>query len=178
MREFEGTRARLRRWRDEDVDFVYDLYSRWDVQRYLGHSPSVMQTRDEAATLVSRLITRTDPVLGYWAVESVATGAVVGTVILQRIRSSGTTIPSDEIEIGWHFHPDAWGQGFATESAQFVLDHAFEAGLERVIAVVVPGNAASDRVCLRLGMKPEGTMTRFYDAEYEVFAIANPSITE
>ncbi|GAA4726824.1 hypothetical protein GCM10023350_07020 [Nocardioides endophyticus] len=48
-----------------------------------------------------------------WAAERKADGVVVGTVLL-------LTLPNDEhgeVEIGWHLHPDAWGQGYACEAA-------------------------------------------------------------
>lgn len=172
MRNLSESGVVVRPWRVEDADFVFDLYSRWDVQRYLGHEPKVMEGIEEAHALIERLRARSGPVLGYWAVESAASGALVGTVMLQGIRLSGTRDPSDEVEIGWHFHPNAWGHGYATDAAQQVMQHGFESGLDRIIAVVHPENAASGRVCLRLGMTNEGLTDRYYDAEYELFAAA------
>lgn len=175
MRNLSGSNVNLRSWQTEDADFVYDLYSRWDVHRYLGHEPRIMAGADEAQTLIERLRSRNDPVLGYWAVEAAGTTTVVGTVILQRIRRSGTDGPSEEVEIGWHFHPDAWGRGYATEAARLVMQHAFESGTTRIIAVAHPDNTASLRVCLRLGMTDQGRTTRYYDAEYQLFTADRPA---
>ena len=44
----------LRAWHPGDVDFVYDMYSRWDVQRFIGRVPRVMENRDEAEEKVAR----------------------------------------------------------------------------------------------------------------------------
>jgi RimJ/RimL family protein N-acetyltransferase len=54
--------------------------------------------------------------------------------------------------IGWHFHPADWGNGYATEAAQTVLDYAFERRLPRVVAVTTPASTASQRVCSRIGL--------------------------
>ncbi|MGO4300857.1 GNAT family N-acetyltransferase [Leifsonia sp. RAF41] len=73
--------------------------------------------------------------------------------------------------MGWHFHPDAWGNGYATDAARRVLQHAFDSGLKRIIAVAHPDNTASHRVCLRLGMRDAGRTARYYDTQCELFTI-------
>ena len=58
------------------------------------------------------------------------------------------------IEVGWRLHPSYWGQGFATEGGRASLVHGFdELGLDRIIAMVMPDNAASLRVTAKLGMR-------------------------
>ena len=59
-------------------------------------------------------------------------------------------------EIGWTFHPDFRGRGYATEAASAVLRRAFaELGLHRVVAELDPRNDASIALCRRLGMREE-----------------------
>lgn len=41
---------------------------------------------------------------GVWAVERKGDGVVAGTQLL---------VPLQGAEIGWHCHPDSWGQGLA-----------------------------------------------------------------
>jgi RimJ/RimL family protein N-acetyltransferase len=56
-------------------------------------------------------------------------------------------------ELGWRLAPRAWGQGFATEAAQAVRDHAFERlELDELISIVHPENARSRALAERLGM--------------------------
>jgi RimJ/RimL family protein N-acetyltransferase len=54
--------------------------------------------------------------------------------------------------------PEGRGQGFATEGAALLLDHAFgKVGLHRVYAWTIDDNEASQRVLRRLGFTHEGT---------------------
>jgi [ribosomal protein S5]-alanine N-acetyltransferase len=60
-------------------------------------------------------------------------------------------------EIGWLFHPTYQGHGYATESAQALLQYCFEnLKCHRVIATCQPENPASFRVMEKIGMKREG----------------------
>lgn len=57
-------------------------------------------------------------------------------------------------DVGYVFHPDVWGRGFAREALAPVLDRAFAVhGLSGVNADVDPRNAASLRLLDRLGFQ-------------------------
>lgn len=92
---------------------------------------------------------------------------VVGTVILLKLPDG-----NGEFEVGWHLHPENWGQGYATEAARGAIELAFDRGLEEVLAVVRPDNVASIAVCRRLGMEELGRTDRYYATELELFRLA------
>src|SRR4051795_3363519 len=170
-------RLRLREWSPEDVDFVFDAYSRWEVQQYLGDRPRVMVDRSEAVAAIARWRAASGPVLGLWAVERAEDSALLGNVLLKDIPASGPAepmSPSGDIEIGWHFHPDAWGHGYATEAARAVLARAVDNGIDRVVAVTYPDNAASQRVCRRIGLEHVGQTDRYYNSTLELFETSRP----
>lgn len=59
-------------------------------------------------------------------------------------------------EVGYVFHPEVAGKGYATEASRAVLRLAFEEfGLHRVTAVMDPRNEVSARLAERLGMRRE-----------------------
>ncbi len=59
-------------------------------------------------------------------------------------------------ELGWVFHPEHRGRGYATEAAHAVLRLAFDdLDLHRMIARIDPRNTASIQVAERLGMRKE-----------------------
>lgn len=87
-------------------------------------------------------------------VELAETGRVIGDVMIffhSATHRSG--------EVGWVFHPDCAGHGYATEAAHALLHLAFDdLGLHRVIARVDARNDASLRLCDRLGMRREALL--------------------
>lgn len=74
-------------------------------------------------------------------------------------------------DVGFAFMPAFRSHGYAFEAASAVLTHARHAlNLQRVVAVVSPGNERSIKLLAKLGMAAEGRMTwPGADAEVEVF---------
>ncbi|WP_084442889.1 GNAT family N-acetyltransferase [Arthrobacter sp. CAL618] len=171
VRPLATDRLLLRMWEPTDAEFVYDLYSRWEVQRFIGLVPRVMEGRSEADRLIEKCRGFHHPVQGFWAVERVKDSQLVGTILLKGIPASGEAPLqlSGDTEIGWHFHPDYWGKGYATEAASAVLAHGFSAGLDRVIAITSAANTASQSVCRRIGMKHQGVTKDYYNAMCELY---------
>ncbi len=155
----------LREWTRDDADgaFLFDMYRRGEVRRYLGGG-QVMTERQEVEALLDRWQGLSDGILGVRAVET-ASGRRLGSVLLKRIPWSvgaGDGRP-ERIEIGWHFHPDAWGAGYATEAASALLALARDHGIGQVVAVTNPANTASGAVAERIGLRPAGETGDFYD---------------
>ena len=72
-------------------------------------------------------------------------------------------MPTDYVEIGWHFRPASWGFGYATEAARLICQHAFETlKLPLLLAVSDPTNKRSVALMERLGMQNAGITTRYY----------------
>lgn len=146
-------RLLLRSFRPGDEADVFAYRSRPDVVRYIPGDP---RTEEEVADLVAERASagRVDeraPILTL-AVE--LDGRVVGDVLIHLDGLDGHD--GRQAEIGWVFHPDHAGQGYATEAARAITRAAFEdLGVHRVWAQLEPENAASARLCERLGMRRE-----------------------
>jgi RimJ/RimL family protein N-acetyltransferase len=177
---FATDRLLVREYSDDDARFVLDMYSRWEVQQFLGPSPRTLQNIDEAAAFIHRrrALSQTDPSLGFWAV-TLRTGQPIGTVVLEMAPSSAPEKPlplSEDHEIGWHLHPDYWGHGYATEAAAGVLHRSFDAGIEKAIALIHHANDRSKRVANRLGMSHLGVTYRYYSVQAELYlAVRDPA---
>ncbi len=171
MEELTTARLRLRAWTTApaDLDRLTDLYSRDEVSRWLGGTPSV-----PPAELVARwtAVHELDERFGCWAIVR-PDGGIAGTVLFKPLPNG-----VGEVEVGWHLHPDSWGHGYATEAARAVVQRGFAAGVPEVYAVVRPGNRASMAVCARLGMQALGRFRRWYDVELEAFRLMAPVVVE
>jgi RimJ/RimL family protein N-acetyltransferase len=77
--------------------------------------------------------------------------AVIGIGGLQVMKGSGET------ETGWWVRRADWGKGYASEVGLASLRYGFEVvGLDRIVAVADPDNAASIAVMRKIGMCDEG----------------------
>lgn len=161
----------MRPWSSQDADFLYDMESRWDVLRYIGAAPAVMTNRSQDLASIQRRRALDHPVHDIWAIELTSERVLVGNLLLKPIPRSGddSPSPSQEVEIGWHLHPDHWGHGYASEAGCAGLAHAFDGGVARVLAVTMPGNVASQKVCRRLCMAHLGRSDAYYHAPHEVY---------
>ncbi len=144
-------RLLLRRWAESDLDAALTYYRNGDVVRYLLHEALDRETLAERIAVRRESIAPALPgdVLSL-AVEH--EGHLVGDVML-RMKDGE---PPATAEIGWVFHPDHAGRGFATEAASAVITLGFEHyRLHRIFAMLDPRNVASTRLCERLAMTRE-----------------------
>ena len=180
--EFRTNRLLLRPWHPDDADDVaaaYDIYRRWEVVRWLGAQPKVWPDEPATRERLTRwnAFAEANPGYGCWAVavaDASPSGRPVGTVLLMPLRD-GNEVPTGHVEVGWHFHPDAWGQGYATEASQALLEHAWALGLPEVEAIAFADNAASIKVMERLGMSYQGETDQWYGTTFTWYRIERPA---
>jgi RimJ/RimL family protein N-acetyltransferase len=145
-------RLRLRPLTTDDIPTLLTYRGDPEVCRYLPFEPmdaEVLTARIEGPFARTAIVAEGDALtLG---AETIADGRLIGDVVLffhSEEHQSG--------EIGYVFHPDAGGQGYATEACSAMLDLAFdELGLHRVTALMDARNTASARLTGRLGMRAE-----------------------
>ncbi len=148
-------RLRLRPFALGDLDDVFAYMSRPEVVRYLYGD---VKNRRACELLLNRLIASTtllhDGDALMLAVESVEHSRVMGEVMLKLHKREHR-----QAEIGWVFHPNYAGQGYATEAAAAVLALGFDHfGFHRIFAGCDARNAASYRLMERLGMRREAAL--------------------
>ena len=149
----ETERLVLREFRESDTDAYAEMLADPEVMRFLGKPMSRAEAWRNMAMMLGHWRLRG---YGFWAVEEREGGELVGRVGLWRPEGW------PGLEGGWTLRRRFWGRGYATEAARASVEYAFaELNQTRVISLIAPDNAASIRVALRLGERPEG--------EWEVF---------
>lgn len=173
----ETDRLVVRPWTAEPADLarLHDMYSRPEVVRYFGGGARPLTDPGQVPDMLRRWAARgsRDGWYGIWAVELRATGQVVGTAMIKQLPGLDDRTLTDDIEVGWHLHPDSWGHGYATEAARALVEREWaHTGTELIHAVVSPGNEASKAVARRLGMTYLGRRTDWYGGEeVDTFAL-------
>ena len=92
----------------------------------------------------------------FWAVDQRPGAMLVGHLYVAAVEPDWW----HTWELGFVFHPDHWGQGYATEACTAALDHMFAGGAHRVVAGCNPANARSWSLLERLGMRREAHTVR------------------
>ncbi|MDQ3494162.1 MAG: GNAT family N-acetyltransferase [Pseudomonadota bacterium] len=139
----ETERLILRLPRIEDFERYAELIGDEEACRYIGgHQPRGGAWR------------RFLQMPGAWALQGFAMFSVVEKAGGQWVGQVGPWQPDGwpGTEIGYVLHRDAWGMGYAVESAVAAIDWAFDTqGWDEVIHCIAPENIASQQVAQRLG---------------------------
>jgi RimJ/RimL family protein N-acetyltransferase len=160
--EVETGRLLLREWSKDDLDELAAIFA----EPAVWHFPFKRGlTRQETERFLDRQIAHWETHgFGCWAVEVKGDGHLAGYIGLSIPEWLPQVLPA--VEVGWRLHHRIWGRGLATEGGRASLGHGFDQlGLERIIAIVMPDNAASLRVAAKLGM---GVVMETRDAVREV----------
>jgi len=161
----ETPRLVLRYQSADDVATLADLWADPRATRYLGGPRDRDWLRAEFAQTARH--PQAEP-YDLWPVVEKATGRVVGHCGLLDKEVDGRP----EVELVYLLAPEFWGQGYATEIAAALWQWARDArGLTRLIALIEPENAASERVAVKIGMRLEKETLRPGGARRKVYAV-------
>ena len=147
-------RLLLRDFEMSDLEEVYAFRSDPNVMRYFTGQT---ETADEVLTFLRRTAeyrTRQPQTKFRFAIVLRAENRVIGgcglDIMNMRVR---------EGEIGYHLLTSCWGQGYATEAAQALVQFGFEElKLHRLFADCFARNGASARVMEKAGLKYEACL--------------------
>ena len=143
----------LRPFEEGDLDILHRLYGDAEVMRYTPFDPeSLRQSQAHLARVIedwgkTPLLSR-EYVIAVRCGEDGAAEQKIGRChILLEDAAGGRAM------IGWMLVQEAWGKGYATETAQALIAYGFDVlGLREVYGLCHPDNAASRCVMEKCGM--------------------------
>lgn len=144
--EFRTERLLLRSARADDLEGLHAILSDPRAMAYWSSPPhqNLDQTRDWLASMIAIQPSEGEDFIVEFE------GQLIGKAGLWRFP-----------EIGFIFHPEHWGRGFAREALAPVLDRAFSVhGLPKVDADVDPRNLSSLKLLGGLGFHETGRKER------------------
>lgn len=156
FREYATRRFRLRPITHDDVNAIYANFSDPELMQHYDLAP--FTSREQASDLIA--FWRVAMLKGTgcrWGIADWSGNRLIGTVGLNNI-----DMRLDRAEIGYELNRAWWGKGIMTEVVPSALFHAFHVlGLDRLTALIQPGNHASISLVEKLGFRSGGLLRNY-----------------
>lgn len=161
--QFETKRLVLRPMLESDFDALLLIFTDAKVMATFAHPPF---THEQMHRWLNRNLDHQNEFgYGLFSVILKETGDLIGNCGLEVMEDMGAA------ELGYDFRSEFWNQGYATEAATVVRNHAFEVlKLPQLISLIRVGNIASKRVAEKVGMSLAEEFTR-YDIRYWKYSL-------
>lgn len=147
--QLESGRLLLRRYQDEDFEFLYSLLKKPEVMRHIGDGK--VKSRQQALEFLYWIyrMYREHPEYGLFLLVRKQDGKRIGHAGLVPQSVDGQS----ELEVGYWLAPEFWGFGYAREAAWLLCEQGFmKHGQNTLISLIQPDNQASQKVAKALGM--------------------------
>lgn len=147
----ESPRLALRRVTPDDAAFLLRQLNEPGWLEHIGDRG--VRTLDDARRYIELRILAPYGRLGFgmYRVETRADGRALGLCGLVK----RDTLPDPDL--GFSLLEEYWGRGYAVEAGRAVMQYARDRlGLEKLLAIVTPGNGPSRRVLEKLGFAVQG----------------------
>ena len=137
----ETERLILRRYKEEDLQDLFEYLSDKEVVEYEPYKPLTLnETKENLEWRIG-----TDEMI---AVELKDSHKMIGNVYMGKREF-------EALEIGYVFNRNYWGHGYATESCKALMQQAFSKGIHRIYAECDPHNKRSWKLLEKLGFQRE-----------------------
>jgi RimJ/RimL family protein N-acetyltransferase len=166
--QIETERLLLRPLSPDDLDSLAEFYGDPDVMRYIGPGEAIDRelSRQSLERMMASFEAEGYGQLGVDRKEDSVFMGRCGLLLWDTATWTPTRTTDSQgpvaTEVGYLLGREFWGQGYATEAAVAVRDWAVEnLDIERLIALIQPGNDRSAGVARKLGMEPDGEVEIF-----------------
>ena len=153
FRQLETKRLYLRKFEDEDIDFVYSHFSNPNISEYL-YDNDPPKSADEAKEILEWCMDFDSENHIRWCIVRKEDLIQIGTCGFH-----GHDQKNNAVEIGYDLSSAYWNQGYMSEALRAMLAFGFShLGLNRTYAYVYVSNVRSNRLLEKLGFTLEGVI--------------------
>lgn len=150
----------LRKLTTDDAGFYLRLVNEPSWLQFIGDKGIRSVEAARSALLNGPMAMYESHGFGFYMVELKGSATPIGMCGLIKRES----LP--DVDIGYAFMPDFWGQGYACEAASAVLAFGHKTcGLQRIVAITAPDNQQSIRLLEKIGLQFEGLLELKGDGE-------------
>lgn len=132
----------------EDLSFVFELYSDWDVARYLNRIPHPFELEDAANIIAEFEENNKNRRNRNLIIRFEESDQRCGICVLNEASNNRAIL-------GFSTHPRFKNKGIATAAAEHLIQIAQQKGFSEVQASSIEGNFASTKVLTKLGFEIE-----------------------
>jgi RimJ/RimL family protein N-acetyltransferase len=143
--KLETPRLYLREFTLADVTLLYNMHQDPAITRYTGDPlpwDSLTQTQKVLADII---LPQYKNGIGRWAVHIKQTDEFIGWCGLKDV--------GHEIDLGYRYIQKYWGNGYATEAAQAVLNFGIQQQLPNIVGCADVENIASVKILEKIRLK-------------------------
>ena len=158
--ELETERLQFKALSLEDYEAIHEYASNEEVSRFIGWplTRSLTETKDFFGEMIKKVDEGTHI---YANVVEKTSKKIIGTVTLFNFDKVAS-----KAEIGYVFHQESWGKGYASEVVKAVCNYGFEVlELHKIYAQVAHVNIGSIRVLEHNLFSKEGLLKDHYYIE-------------
>lgn len=142
----ETERIGFSKWRKEDLELAIGLWGDYRVTQLID-SRGKLSKEQVIERLEKEMKLDKEYGVQYWPIFNLETGEHIGCCGLRPY-----DLAKDIYEIGFHLRKEYWGQGYAYEAAQRVIEYAFtEFKSSSLFAGHNPKNVGSSKLLKKLG---------------------------
>jgi RimJ/RimL family protein N-acetyltransferase len=146
MVTMETDRLTIRSFGSDDWPELQKLAVQYQASEFAQYDRPWPTSAEEVQGMAEWLAGRDD----YFAVCLKATGRLIGFIAIDRRQEFEDRVHN----LGYVFHPDHHGQGFATEGCRAAIGYVFnQLAADRIVTGTHPDNEPSLRLLQRLGLR-------------------------
>ena len=138
----------------EDIQALWALDQDPEVMHFInGGKPNSMETINDVFLPRMQAYTDASKGWGVWQVSDKLSQQYLGWILVRPMNFFTEKPNLIDLELGWRFFQEAWGNGYATEAATAIKDAvAHQTDIQYFSATALEGNTASINVMKKIGM--------------------------